>query len=206
VNITPKQLNILKFIQGFTESNQYSPTLQEIADQIGVSKITILDHLRALERRGIIRRQRYLSRSIEVTVGLDDSEPGGIVRPRTSLPLVGRITAGAPLEAAETQDVMDIGDLMVGRKDCFLLEVRGNSMIEDHIKDGDYVVCEKRERASEGETVVALLPNGETTLKRFYRQGSKFRLQPANSTMQPIVVDEVRIQGVVTGVLRRYQS
>ncbi|KAF0241285.1 MAG: repressor [Planctomycetota bacterium] len=204
MNITPKQLNILKFIQGFTETNQYSPTLQEIADHIGVSKITILDHLRALERRGIIRRQRYLSRSIEVTVGLDDSEPGGIVRPRTSLPLVGRITAGAPLEAAQSQEVMDIGDLMVGRKDCFLLEVRGNSMIEDHIKDGDYVVCEKRERANEGETVVALLSNGETTLKRFYRQGSKFRLQPANSTMQPIVVDEVKIQGVVTGVLRSY--
>ncbi|MEK7466777.1 MAG: transcriptional repressor LexA [Planctomycetota bacterium] len=204
MNITPKQLNILKFIQGFTETNQYSPTLQEIADKIGVSKITILDHLRALERRGIIRRQRYLSRSIEVTVGIDDAEPGGIVRPRTSLPLLGRITAGAPLEAAESQEVMDIGDLMVGRKDCFLLEVRGNSMIEDHIKDGDYVVCEKRERATDGETVVALLPNGETTLKRFYRQGSKFRLQPANSTMQPIVVDEVRVQGVVTGVLRRY--
>ncbi len=204
MNITPKQLNILKFIQSFTEANHYSPTLQEIADQIGVSKITILDHLRALERRGIIRRQRYLSRSIEVTVGLDEAEPGGIVRPRTSLPLVGRITAGAPLDAAETQEVMDIGDLLVGKKDCFLLEVRGNSMIEDHIKDGDYVVCEKRERANDGETVVALLNSGETTLKRFYRQGSKFRLQPANSTMQPIIVDEVRIQGVVTGVMRKY--
>lgn len=204
MNITPKQLNILKFIQSFTEANHYSPTLQEIADQIGVSKITILDHLRALERRGIIRRQRYLSRSIEVTVGLDDAEPGGIVRARTSLPLVGRITAGAPLDAAESQEVMDIGDLLVGKKDCFLLEVRGNSMIEDHIKDGDYVVCEKRERANDGETVVALLNSGETTLKRFYRQGNKFRLQPANSTMQPIIVDEVRIQGVVTGVMRKY--
>ena len=204
MNITPKQLRILKFIQSFTESNRYSPTLQEIADEIGVSKITILDHLRALERRGIIRRQRYLSRSIEVVVGLSDSEPGGIVRPKTTLPLMGRITAGAPLEAAENQEVMDIGDLMVGRKDCFMLEVRGSSMIEDHIKDGDYVVVEKRDRANEGETVVALLANGETTLKRFYRQGSKFRLQPANSTMQPIIVDQVTIQGVVTGVLRRY--
>ncbi|MCC6737995.1 MAG: transcriptional repressor LexA [Planctomycetia bacterium] len=204
MNITPKQLNILKFIQNFTETNHFSPTLQEIADEIGVSKITILDHLRALERRGIIRRQRYLSRSIEVTVSLDESEPGGVVRPRTSLPLVGRITAGSPLEAVENQEMMDVGEMLVGRKDCFLLEVRGNSMIEDHIKDGDYVVCERRERASDGETVVALLPNGETTLKRFYRQGNKFRLQPANSTMQPIVVDEVRIQGVVTGVMRKY--
>jgi repressor LexA len=117
---------------------------------------------------------------------------------------MGRITAGAPLEAAENQEVMDIADLMVGRKDCFVLEVRGSSMIEDHIKDGDYVVVEKRDRANDGETVVALLSNGETTLKRFYRQGSKFRLQPANSTMAPIVVDAVTIQGVVTGVLRRY--
>ncbi|MCE9582850.1 MAG: transcriptional repressor LexA [Planctomycetes bacterium] len=204
MNITPKQLRILKFIQTFTESNHYSPTLQEIADEIGVSKITILDHLRALERRGIIRRQRYLSRSIEVVVGLSETEPGGVVRSKTSLPLMGRITAGAPLEAAEHQEVMDIADLMVGRKDCFVLEVRGSSMIEDHIKDGDYVVVEKRDRANDGETVVALLANGETTLKRFYRQGSKFRLQPANSTMPPILVDQVTIQGVVTGVFRRY--
>lgn len=204
MNITPKQLRILKFIQSFTEQNRYSPTLQEIADEIGVSKITILDHLRALERRGIIRRQRYLSRSIEVAVGLNDNEPGGVVRPRTSLPLMGRITAGAPLEAVENQEAMDIGDMMIGRKDCYLLEVRGNSMIEDHIKDGDYVVVERRDRASDGETVVALLPSGETTLKRFYRQGGKVRLQPANSAMQPIVVDQVAVQGVVTGVLRRY--
>jgi repressor LexA len=200
MNITPKQLRILNFIQNFTESNHYSPTLQEIADEVGVSKITILDHLRALERRGVIRRQRYLSRSIEVNPGAEAE--GG--RPRTSLPLMGRIVAGAPLDAAENAEQLDIADILVGKKDCFLLEVHGDSMIEDHIQDGDYVVVEKRDRASEGETVVALLPNGETTLKRFHRQGNKVRLQPANSSMAPIVVDEVKIQGVVTGVLRKY--
>lgn len=203
MNITPKQLRILKFIQKFTEANHYSPTLQEIADEVGVSKITVLDHLRALERRGIIRRQRYLSRSIELTVGLgNDAAPPA--RPRVSLPLLGRITAGAPLEAVENKEEVDLGDLIVGARDSYLLEVRGNSMIEDHIQDGDYVVVERRDRAVDGQIVVALLPNGETTLKRFYRAGNRFRLQPANSSMQPIVVDEVTIQGVVTGVVRKY--
>lgn len=203
MNITPKQLRILKFIRDFTEQHQYSPTLQEIADEVGVSKITVLDHLRALERRGIIRRQRYLSRSIEVAVRLSDTAPGGIELARTALPLMGRITAGAPLEAIENRESLDIADLLVGNKDCYLLEVRGASMIEDHIQDGDYVVVEPRDHASEGETVVALLPSGETTLKRFYKQGNKFRLQPANSTMSPIVVDEVQIQGVVVGLVRK---
>jgi len=137
-------------------------------------------------------------------VALDENEPGGIARPRARLPMMGRITAGQPLEAIENPEAVDIGDLFIGEKECFLLEVRGNSMIEDHIRDGDYVVVERRETASDGETVVALLPNGETTLKRFYHHGNKFRLQPANATMQPIIVDEVKVQGVVTGVLRKY--
>jgi repressor LexA len=203
MNITPKQLKIVQFITDFTASNRYSPTLQEIAEHVGVSKITVLDHLRALERRGIIRRQRYLSRSIECLV--DVNAPDAITpQGRATLPLMGRITAGAPLEAMEHRESVDLAGVVTRNKDCFLLEVRGNSMIEDHIQDGDYVVVEPRHSASDGETVVALLPNGETTLKKLYRQGARFRLQPANGSMTPLVVDEVKVQGVVVGIVRKY--
>lgn len=198
---TPKQLRILVSIRDFRVRNGYSPTMQELADQIGVSKVTIFEHIEALERKGLILRARNRARSLEVspTIKLpDESKP-------TSFPIVGTIAAGLPIEAIENRDTLDLDSLFTTRHGTYVLRVKGNSMIEDHIADGDYVIIERREIARDGEIVVALLDDGTATLKRYFKERGRVRLQPANSTMNPIYVDkDLRIQGVLIGVLRSY--
>ncbi|MBN2584405.1 MAG: transcriptional repressor LexA [Planctomycetes bacterium] len=201
MKLTPRQLEIVDFIRSFSREHGYSPTLDEMAAEMGVSKVTIFEHLKALERKGAVVRSYHKARSVELAPelvrGPDDA---------TVLPLVGTIAAGAPIEALETPDTIDITQLFQTKGEPFVLQVRGNSMIEDGVNDGDYVIIERRDTARDGETVVALLPDGEATLKRFYREKGRIRLQPANSTMEPIYVnaDDLQIQGVVVGVLRRY--
>jgi repressor LexA len=199
---TPKQLNILIAIRDFRVRNGYSPTMQELADQLGVSKVTIFEHVEALERKGLILRARNRARSLEVspTVKLpDESKPA-------SYPIVGTIAAGHPIEAIEgSRETLELENLFNTRHGTYVLRVKGNSMIEDHIADGDYVIIERRETARDGEVVVALLDDGQATLKRFYKERGRVRLQPANSTMSPIYVDkDIRIQGVLIGILRTY--
>lgn len=197
MNLTPKQLRVLEHIRKFRDSQGYAPTLEEIARAFKVSKITVLQHLRALEKRGAIKRGRYQARSIELC-----GEP--TARP-LQVPLVGAIAAGNPIEAIEEHEVLDLSELIAGRAEPFLLRVRGDSMIEEHIRDGDYVICERRYAAENGETVVAVLPSGEATLKKFFpEKDGRIRLQPANPQMSPIYADSVEIRGVVVGVLRRY--
>ena len=198
MNLTPKQLRVLEFVRHFRSSHGYAPTLEEIARAFCVSKITILQHLRALERRGAIRRRRYQARSIELL----DSSPRG--RPMR-VPLAGTIAAGEPIEAVEDRDVVDLCELVEDKTDPFLLRVRGDSMIDEQIRNGDYVICERRTTARNGETVVAVLENGEATLKKFFREPSgRIRLQPANPSMKPIYPRRLEIRGVVIGMLRRY--
>ena len=198
---TPKQLRILIAIRDFRVQNGYSPTMQELADQLGVSKVTIFEHVEALERKELILRARNRARSLEVspTVKLpDEAKPA-------SFPIVGTIAAGQPIEAIENRETLDLETLFDTRHGTYVLRVKGNSMIEDHIADGDYVIIERRETAKDGEIVVALLDDGTATLKRFYKERGRIRLQPANSTMNPIYVDkDIRIQGVLIGVLRTY--
>ena len=198
---TPKQLRILIAIRDFRVQNGYSPTMQELADQLGVSKVTIFEHVEALERKELILRHRNRARSLEVspTVKLpDEAKPA-------SFPIVGTIAAGQPIEAIENRETLDLETLFDTRHGTYVLRVKGNSMIEDHIADGDYVIIERRETAKDGEIVVALLDDGTATLKRFYKERGRIRLQPANSTMNPIYVDkDIRIQGVLIGVLRTY--
>ena len=198
---TPKQLKILIAIRDFRVRNGYSPTMQELADQLGVSKVTIFEHVEALERKELILRARNRARSLEVspTVRLpDESKPA-------SYPIVGTIAAGQPIEAIETRETLELENLFNTRHGTYVLRVKGNSMIDDHIADGDYVIIERREAARDGETVVALLDDGQATLKRFYKERGRIRLQPANSAMAPIYVDkDIRIQGVLIGVLRTY--
>ena len=199
MNLTPKQLRIFEFIRGFRDSHGYSPTLEEMAHAFGVSKITVLQHLRALEKRGAIRRSRYQARAIELR------EPLGRLRPIRELPLVGAIAAGEPIEAIEEREVMDLSEIVEGRIEPFLLRVRGDSMIDEQIRDGDYVICERRSTARNGETIVAILDNGEATLKKFFRAGDgRIRLQPANPDMKPLHPKRLDIRGVVIGVLRKY--
>ena len=199
MNLTPRQLEIVSFIRDYFADKGYAPTMQEIANHLGVSRPTVFEHIEALEAKGALQRQALRSRGIELA-----PELAGKV---SALPLVGRIAAGQPIEAIEEPEVLDLESLFRGRPgETFVLQVRGNSMIEEQIRDGDYVIVEKRHDARNGETVVALLDNGEATLKKFYREPDRIRLQPANAALRPIYVDPdgVRIQGVVIGVLRKY--
>jgi len=195
--LTPKQLRILTMIRDYRRKNGYSPTMQELADELSVSKVTVFEHVTGLEKKGLLQRSRHRARSLELTsrAQFPDESPA-------SLPLVGQIAAGAPIEAIENPDTIDLENLFSTRGGAYVLKVRGDSMIHEHIRDGDLVVVERRETAQDGETVVALLDSGEATLKKFYREKGRARLQPANPAFSPIYVDDVRIQGVVIGVLR----
>lgn len=197
-NVTPRQMEILTFIRDFRTRNGYSPTMQEIGDSLGLTKVTVFEHVGVLERKGmLLRGTKHSARSLQVSPKVDfpDQRP-------TRLPLVGRIAAGMPIEAVEDRETVDLEELFVHVGNTFVLRVTGDSMIEDHICDGDYVVCEQRETPRNGEIVVALLQDGEATLKRFYRERGRIRLQPANEKYAPIYVNDVQIQGVVIGVLR----
>lgn len=199
MKLTPKQFQIVTFVREYNREHGFSPTLDEIAAEMGVSKVTIFEHLKALERKGAVVRTYHKARSVELAPELARGPEEA-----TLLPLVGIIAAGAPIEALEVPDTIDIAELFDVKKAPFVLQVRGDSMIGDGINDGDYVIIEKRNTARNGEMVVALLSDGEATLKRFYREGKRIRLQPANPDMDPIFVDQCDIQGVVIGVLRRY--
>jgi repressor LexA len=191
-------MEILTFIRNFRTRNGYSPTMQEIGDALGLTKVTVFEHVGALERKGLLSRgTKHSARSLQLSPKLEfpDEKP-------TRLPLVGRIAAGMPIEAIEDRETIDLEELFAHAGNTFVLRVTGESMIDDHICDGDYVVCERRETPRNGETVVALLPDGEATLKRFYRERGRIRLQPANARFEPIYVDNVQIQGVVIGLIR----
>jgi len=203
MNLTPRQLDVVVAIRNYRHINGYAPTMQELADQLGTSKVTIFEHVGALERKRVIRRDKHKARSLEIIS--DEKLPDE--NRSTKLPLLGNIAAGSPIEAVENREEIDLEQMFQSRTGVYVLRVRGESMIEDHLCDGDYVVIERRENARNGEQVVALLDTGEATLKRYYREGAgKIRLQPANSTMEPRIVDaeRCRIQGVVIGVLRSY--
>ena len=197
MRLTPKQLRLVNFIRDFTAEHGYAPTLEEMAREFGVSKITVFEHVQKLKRRGALRHTRRRARSVEVDEAALRDRP-------TALLLVGTIAAGRPLEALEVHETIDVNELLGATGDTFMLRVRGESMIDEHIRDGDYVIVQRRVTARNGETVVALLPDGDATLKKFYREPGRIRLQPANPDLEPIYVPDVAIQGVVIGVLRKY--
>ena len=206
MNLTPKQLHILCRIRDVRLARGYSPTMQELADELGVSKVTVFEHVEALIKKGALRRQPNKARSLEVDpdIELPDEQRGA------RLPLVGAIAAGQPIDAVEDRQFIDLDQIFRspagGESNTFVLSVRGDSMIDEQIRDGDYVVVQRRNTARNGETVVALLDNGEATLKKFYREQNRIRLQPANDAYEPIYVDhcQVQVQGVVIGVIRTY--
>jgi repressor LexA len=202
MNLTPRQTDVIVAIRNYRHLHGYSPTMQELADQLGTSKVTIFEHVGALEKKRVLRRDKHKARSLEIVADvLPDEER------TTKLPLLGNIAAGSPIEAVENREELDLESLFATKQGVYVLRVRGDSMIDDHLMDGDYVVIERRENARNGEQVVALLDSGEATLKRYYKEsGGRVRLQPANSNHQPRVVDadKVRVQGVVIGVLRSY--
>ncbi len=199
--IYKRQQQILDFIRQYIQSTGSAPTLKVIAEAIGVSSLaTVHEHLQSLEEKGLIIRKAGKTRSIELNIPLDFSQTG------IEVPILGFIAAGQPIEAyTDPSANMAIPSSFVsGTKRTYVLQVRGESMIEDGIMDGDYVVIEQTESASNGEIVVALLDNGMATLKRYYKEETRIRLEPANAKMQPIFVKNVRIQGKVVGLVRRY--
>jgi repressor LexA len=212
--LTKRQKQVLDFLRSFIDEKGYSPSFEEIAEglrdrRFGGKRLTSLatvhKHITTLERKGFLRRGYNQSRSIEVTQ-LPKPVREQVIERHTELPLLGRIAAGRPLEAVEEKETISLGDF-VRSKSVYVLEVKGDSMMDDHILDGDYIVVEQTQVANNGEIVVALVGNDESTVKRFYREpGGKIRLQPANAQMEPVIVPaaDVKLQGKVIGVLRKY--
>ena len=199
--LTPRQLQILTFLRDYRRKHGYSPTMQELANRLRITKVTVFEHVGALEKKGLLRRLPYKARSLELAAHVEFPDEA-----RAGLPLVGHIAAGAPIEAVENRQNLALDQMFPAKEGTYLLRVRGESMIDEQIRDGDYVVVENRKQVRDGETVVALLDDGEATLKKLYRDKKKgrFRLQPANPEFAPIYVDRLNIQGVVIGVLRKY--
>ena len=212
--LTRRQRDILAFIQQFIEEQGISPTFDEIARAFGLSRVTVFGHVGELERKGVVRRAaRGHSRTLQIVPPEEqewNQERAQVPTPAPvpqlpQLSILGTIAAGAPISTLEIPETLDFEDFTPPGKDVYVLRVQGNSMIEDSIRDGDLVVVEHRSSAHNGETVVAVLPEEEATLKRYYREADgRVRLQPANAEFQPVIVDEVEIRGVVIGVLRRY--
>jgi repressor LexA len=199
--VTRRQKEILDFLESFVARNGYSPSFEEIARGMDLKSLaTVHKHITNLEKKGMLDRVHNRSRSIDVL------PPGTRTRSSDRLPLAGRIAAGLPVETTETPESISLHDV-VGNRDVFALEVRGDSMRDEHIISGDYVLVERTRTARQGEIVVALLHGSETTLKRFYPEGNQVRLQPSNVEMDPIYVPaaQVAIQGRVLGVLRKYR-
>jgi repressor LexA len=204
--LTRRQKQVYDFLAGFVEEHGYSPSFEEIGEGLGLSSLaTVHKHVSNLESKGLLKRDYNRSRSIDLV------KPRGRMKQALapvvpmSLPLLGRIAAGRPLEALENPELISLGDF-TRSKDVYVLQVTGESMQDEHIVNGDYVLVEKTNTARDGEIVVALVGGSDATLKRIYTEGDKIRLQPSNATMQPIIVPaaDVQIQGRVIGVLRKY--
>jgi repressor LexA len=205
--ITKRQRQVYDFIHDFVQEHGYSPSFEEIGAGMELSSLaTVHKHVSNLEMKGLLKRDYNRSRSIDLlpVKGLMKKMPP---RPpaEITLPLLGRIAAGQPIEAVQHPETISLGDI-TRSKDVFVLQVKGESMRDEHIVDGDYVLVEKANTARDGEIVVALVEGTDATLKRMYREGAKIRLQPSNSTMDPIMVPAkaVQVQGRVIGVLRKY--
>ena len=231
--LTRRQKQVLDFLVGFINRQGYSPSFEEIGGALGVSSLaTVHKHLETLAKKGFVRRGYNQSRSVEVVavpgtvpfaktalrgLGRRAAEAGGRFAPssertapplaKLEFPLLGRIAAGQPVEAVPNPEVFSLGDFSTGKGNIYVLRVKGSSMIDDHICDGDYILVEGADTASNGEIVVALIDGTDATLKRFFREANgKVRLQPANAQMDALVVSarNVKIQGRVIGVLRKY--
>lgn len=207
--LTKRQKEFLDFLAGFLEEHQYSPSYEEIANGLSLASLaTVHKHILALESKQYLKRGFNQSRSLEISPKYysEQRQHRQASAPLSlEVPLLGRIAAGTPVEALPGHDTLNFSDF-AGDPETYALQVRGESMIEDHICNGDYVLVAKAAQARDGDIVVALVDGTETTLKRFYREADRVRLQPANSAMQPIYVapESVAIQGKVLAVLRKY--
>ena len=202
--IYKRQRQILDFIKQHIQTTGSAPTLRQIADALNVNSLaTIHEHLQTLEQKGLIKRVHGKTRSIELLDDKFNPEKKSI-----TVPILGFIAAGSPLEPyTDPNATIDIAPSFANNgKRIYVLQVRGDSMIEEQIRDGDYVVVQETETARDGQIVVALLPTGMATLKRLYKEATRFRLEPANSTMSPIFTKDLKVQGVCVGVIRKFSN
>lgn len=211
IQLTPRQLQLLRMVVRFQENRCYSPTLAEMASELNISRSTTFEHIAELRKKGLLsgypnkarslkvssRAQKLLSCLTDQSFHSYASEPGGI-------PLSGRVAAGVPLEAVENVECLSLNSCFGTGDDIFALEVKGDSMINEDIHEGDYVICRRSSVADDGQLVVAIVDEENATLKRFYRERSRVRLQPANDNYQPIYSDNCRIEAVVVGLVRRF--
>ena len=200
MSLTKRQRQILDYVDSFVDANGYSPSFEEIADSFGFSSLaTVHEHLSNLEQKGYLRKNYNRSRSLEIV------RTGSNLA--VELPLLGSVAAGLPIEAIEEQETIAVPHDMMRAGNNYVLRVKGNSMVDEQIRDGDYIVVNSRRTAENGDMVVALVGGDSATVKKLYREpGGRIRLQPANPTMQPMIYDasEVEIQGIVIGVIRKY--
>ena len=210
INTTPRQLQILQTISNFRANHCCSPTIAELAKDMGTSRSTVFEHIAELRKKRLLTTSPNKARSLKITSKAQkllnqlafeadtypESTPDGI-------PLVGRVAAGMPIDAIETHDQLSISSHFCADENTFALEVSGDSMIEDNIHDGDFVVCRKSATANNGQLVVAIVDDNSATVKRFYREKNKIRLQPANENYSPIYTQNCRIEGIVLGLVRK---
>ena len=198
--LTKRQREILDYLNEFIQHHGYAPSLEEIGRRFSLSSLaTVHKHLTNLQEKGFIRRAWNRSRSVELV----QSRGAGRA---VELPMLGFVAAGSPIEAVAGNETIAVPEALAGKRDSYVLRVRGDSMIDEQIRDGDFVIVEDRKSADNGEMVIALVGGLDVTLKKFYRESGRIRLQPANPSMQPMIFDpdHVQVQGVVVGVMRKY--
>lgn len=210
VQLTQRQLQILQAIAGCQQSRRYSPTIAEVASELGTSRSTAFEHIGGLRRKGLLSacpgRARSLiltSRARELLSSLASDASEEYTQRSTGLPLVGKVAAGSPIEAIENTEPVSLSSCFGPGEDTFALEVEGDSMIDEDIRQGDYVICRRSSVAEDGQLVVAIVDDDNATLKRFYREKTRARLEPANEHYEPIYSDNCRIEAVVIGLLRK---
>jgi repressor LexA len=211
IQLTPRQLQLLQMVARFQENRCYSPTLAEMACELDISRSTVFEHLAELRRKGLLSGYQNKARSLKVSSQGQEllSELSGQSSPPyakedAGIPLAGSVAAGVPVEAVENVESLSLSSAFGSGDDIFALEVSGDSMIDEDIRQGDYVICRRSRVAHDGQLVVAIVDDENATLKRFYKEKSRIRLQPANNDYQPIFTDNCRIEAVVIGLIRKF--
>ncbi len=208
--LTPRQLQLLKAIRMFQKNRCYSPTIGELSSRLGTSRSTVFEHLEELRKKGLLSDCLHKARSLNLTSRAQEllerfasNKARHNSQPQSQIPLAGRVAAGQPIEAIENTDSLSFDSCFGTSDDIFALQVTGDSMINDGINDGDYVICRKTAVARDGQLVVAIVDNENATVKRFYKEKDRVRLQPANDNYEPIYSDNCRIEAVVIGLVRK---
>ncbi len=209
--LTPRQLQLLKVIASFEMSQCYSPTIGELASELGISRSTAFEHTSELRKKGHLsaspgkaRSLKLTSKAQELLSSLNEQSLNDSSLRLRGITLAGRVAAGVPIEAIENKEPLSLANQFGSSDEVFALEVKGNSMIEDDIRDGDYVICRRSSVANNGQLVVAIIDEENATLKRFYKEQNRARLQPANKEYQPIYSDNCKIEAIVVGLVRKF--